>query len=75
MIPITRFVMNIAPALRVAWPVMLGSSSLVSSPLGLARVVLGGERRRRANEKRLGVPIPRFCIISVTWKCNLDCVG
>jgi len=75
MIPIARFVMNIGRALRVALPVMLGSSSLVSNPLRLARVVLGGERRRRASEKRLGVPVPRFCIISVTWKCNLVCVG
>jgi len=41
----------------------------------LGGVVLGGEQRRAESEKRLGVPVPRFCIFSVTWRCNLDCTG
>ena len=27
------------------------------------------------NSKKFNIPIPRFCIFSVTWECNLDCVG
>jgi len=75
MIPTTKFLGNVARALRATLPLTFGSRCLVARPLGLGRVVLDGERRRKANEKRLGVPIPRFCIISVTWRCNLDCAG
>ncbi|MBM4050384.1 MAG: radical SAM protein [Planctomycetes bacterium] len=75
MIPIARFLLNTARALRLTAPGMAGSSCLVAHPVRLAQVILSGERRRKANERRLGVPVPRFCILSVTWRCNLDCVG
>jgi len=41
----------------------------------LAGTVFSAEQRRADSEKRLGLPVPRFCIFSVTWRCNLDCVG
>lgn len=72
---ITRIALNIARALPAALPQLRGSCSYFASPYHLARIIFGGERRRKANEKRLVLPIPRFCIISVTWRCNLDCAG
>lgn len=41
----------------------------------LARVIMSGELRRTSSEKTRNCPVPRFCIFSVTWECNLDCVG
>jgi MoaA/NifB/PqqE/SkfB family radical SAM enzyme len=43
--------------------------------INLLRLVRQGEKRRAANEVRLGVPIPDTCVFSVTWRCNLDCKG
>ena len=34
-----------------------------------------GDRHRRAMQERLGMPLPFFCIFSVTWRCNLTCEG
>lgn len=75
MIPIRKLLMHFARALSVGLPVKYGSSSFLASPLRLARIVLGGESRRKASEKRLRIPVPRFCILSVTWRCNLDCTA
>ena len=41
----------------------------------LLEVIARGEARRLASERRLGGPVPRFCILSVTWRCNLRCAG
>ncbi len=41
----------------------------------LARIIKLGEERRLQNSDRLGIPVPRFCIFSVTWDCNLECIG
>ena len=49
--------------------------SILSNPLQLGAIAFEGEERRLASESRLGIPVPRFCIFSVTWRCNLDCVG
>jgi MoaA/NifB/PqqE/SkfB family radical SAM enzyme len=49
--------------------------SLLSDPGRLLAVVADGEARRVASQERLGVPVPRFCLFSVTWRCNLNCVG
>jgi len=51
------------------------TASFLSSPARLLSVVAGGETRRTRNQRKLGIPIPRFCLLSVTWRCNLKCVG
>ncbi len=43
--------------------------------INLVLLVRRGEKRRVANEVRLGIPIPDTCVFSVTWRCNLDCRG
>jgi len=48
---------------------------VLANPLSLLLSIRAGEGRRTQNEKRLGVPVPRFCIFSVTWLCNLRCIG
>ncbi len=49
--------------------------SLLADPLRLGAIAAAGEQRRLDSEQRLGTPVPRFCIFSVTWQCNLDCNG
>jgi len=44
-------------------------------PARLKTRLLRGETRRLRSEGRLGVPVPRFCMFSVTWRCNLRCEG
>ncbi|MBN1508705.1 MAG: radical SAM protein [Sedimentisphaerales bacterium] len=53
----------------------LRKQNLLSDPQGLLDIFRQGEQRRLGNESRYQTPIPRFCIFSVTWKCNLRCVG
>lgn len=48
---------------------------VMQDPAGLLDLIQTGERQREAAETRLHVPIPRFGITSVTWACNLNCVG
>lgn len=49
--------------------------SILRNPKYLYELVSDGEERRLKNSKKLGVPIPRICIFSVTWDCNLECSG
>ncbi|MBD3393031.1 MAG: radical SAM protein [Chitinivibrionales bacterium] len=39
------------------------------------RIVQKGEKLRACSERGLSMPVPRNCVFSVTWKCNLDCTG
>ncbi|MCU0723907.1 MAG: radical SAM protein [Planctomycetes bacterium] len=48
---------------------------ILDQPERLLGILMEGEERRKAGEARLGVPVPRFAILSVTWRCNLDCLG
>ncbi len=48
---------------------------LLTDPAGLVALIKNGETRRLANSAALKIPIPRFCIFSVTWRCNLNCIG
>jgi MoaA/NifB/PqqE/SkfB family radical SAM enzyme len=50
-------------------------SRLLADPMGLLALLAEGEERRVQTQERLGVPVPRFCMFSVTWRCNLSCVG
>lgn len=49
--------------------------SLLADPLRLGATAAAGEQRRLRSEERLGTSVPRFCIFSVTWECNLTCTG
>jgi len=49
--------------------------TIFADPDELARLVMAGELRRMSAEKTHDCPVPRFCIFSVTWKCNLTCKG
>ena len=49
--------------------------TIFARPRELLGEFLSGERRRLESQARLGVPVPRFCIFSVTWRCNLGCAG
>jgi MoaA/NifB/PqqE/SkfB family radical SAM enzyme len=39
------------------------------------RIVLRGEKKRLQNQEEHHVPVPYACILSVTWRCNLKCIG
>jgi hypothetical protein len=42
------------------------SPAVLSDPSRLYRIAVVGEQRRRDNEWKLGMPVPRFCIFSLT---------
>ena len=48
---------------------------VLDQPERLLGILTEGEGRRLASESSLGLPVPRFAIVSVTWRCNLDCRG
>ena len=52
-----------------------GIRTIFADPDEMTKLVVAGELRREASEKEHGCPVPRFCILSVTWRCNLDCKG
>jgi MoaA/NifB/PqqE/SkfB family radical SAM enzyme len=72
---IGRLVTDIQRAVDLA----LGQSpeirTIFADPAAMRSLVVAGEFRRQASEKKHGCPVPRFCIFSVTWRCNLDCIG
>lgn len=49
--------------------------AIIKNPLNLVNRIKNSEKRRRANSSVYKIPIPRFCIFSVTWKCSLECAG
>jgi MoaA/NifB/PqqE/SkfB family radical SAM enzyme len=67
----TYFKIAIQQALRAphALPALIKRTRKIYS------IVTQGEKRHQRNQNKLGIPIPRFCIFSVTWRCNLDCLG
>lgn len=75
MISIEHLLSDIARAYANAADALKGSASILADPEALLGVLAAGEDRRQASERRLNIPVPRFCIFSVTWRCNLDCVG
>lgn len=51
------------------------SPKQIYKALTVLRIVSGGEKKRRKNQIRYDLPIPYACVFSVTWKCNLKCIG
>jgi len=49
--------------------------SLFTDPEELMGCMFEAELCRYASEKKLCIPVPRICMFSVTWECNLDCIG
>jgi len=75
MIPIAKLLTDIGQAAETAVEEFTAPRGALVDPGGLVRRIIAGESRRRTNEARLAVPVPRFCVFSVTWRCNLSCVG
>ncbi|MHC4982936.1 MAG: radical SAM protein [Planctomycetota bacterium] len=75
MLPIERLLADIGKAVEHAAGENDDAPSFLADPMRLLSVVADGEHRRLESERRLGVPVPRFCIFSVTWRCNLSCTG
>jgi MoaA/NifB/PqqE/SkfB family radical SAM enzyme len=48
---------------------------ILKNPKFLYNIVNKGEKRRVKNSKKFNIPVPRICIFSVTWECNLKCLG
>lgn len=49
--------------------------SQLSRSLKLLSIVKKGEELRLATQSKLNIPVPYACVFSITWKCNLKCVG
>ncbi len=49
--------------------------SVAAKPLRLLPFIIRRERLRTRKMAELGVPVPSVCMFSVTWTCNLRCVG
>ena len=43
--------------------------------LAVIKIIRKGEKVRLKTQSLNNIPIPYACILSVTWKCNLKCVG
>jgi len=41
----------------------------------ILKIILKGEKRRLKTQNEKSTPIPYACIFSITWKCNLNCIG
>ncbi len=48
---------------------------ILRNPKYLYKLISKGEKRRLRNSEKFKIPIPRVCIFSVTWDCNLKCSG
>jgi MoaA/NifB/PqqE/SkfB family radical SAM enzyme len=75
MLTIERFLDDIRKAFLCAAAEDQAFAGALAARARLLPVIAEGEARRRASEARLGAPVPRFCIFSVTWRCNLKCAG
>lgn len=75
MIPIARLLKDIRRGARQARKQGWNRPLLVRNVPRLLGKLSAGEKRRKASQKRLGVCVPRFCLFSVTWRCNLKCKG
>ena len=72
---ISRLVAYTWKAVELALVENPGIRTIFADPDEMTNLVVSGEFRRQASERRHGCPVPRFCIFSVTWECNLDCKG
>ncbi|MDP6547047.1 MAG: radical SAM protein [Phycisphaerae bacterium] len=72
---IGRLVTDIQRGVEVALGDDPGIRTIFSDPDALRKLIISGELRRQGSERKHDCPVPRFCIVSVTWKCNLDCAG
>lgn len=75
MVPVEELIADFKKSIEIALAEAAAKPTILSRPNKLLDIVQNGEAARLKNEARLGVPIPRFCIFSVTWQCNLSCVG
>lgn len=72
---IGRLVKDIQRGVELALGQDSGLKTIFTDPAAMRKLVMSGELRRQANERKHGCPVPHFCIFSVTWRCNLDCKG
>lgn len=70
-----RTLTDIARAARLLMPEFLNSPSFAASPLKLLPFLARREFARQSAIRRLGTPVPAFCMVSLTWRCNLRCKG
>jgi MoaA/NifB/PqqE/SkfB family radical SAM enzyme len=75
MVPIEQIIEDFTVIIRKAMADGGTTPAILAKPKRLLDIVKKGEARRLKNEKKYGVPVPRFCILSVTWECNLSCKG
>jgi len=73
--PILKLIAEVQRSVSCASATYTKTPPTLARPGRLASLIARGEERRLKNQNRFGVPIPRFCIFSVTWRCNLNCVG
>ncbi len=72
---IERLVTDIQRGVDLALGSEPGIRTIFADPDELAKLIMAGEFRRISGEKTHDCPVPRFCILSVTWECNLTCTG
>jgi MoaA/NifB/PqqE/SkfB family radical SAM enzyme len=72
---IGRLVVDIQKGVELALGKDAGLRTIFTDPDALRKLIVSGELRRQASERKHGCPVPQFCIFSVTWKCNLACDG
>lgn len=53
----------------------LARSGILRNPRRLARMRAVAAQRRAALAQERYLQVPEMCFFSVTWQCNLDCVG
>ena len=75
MADINRLVTDIQRGVELALGSDPGIRTIFADPPALRKLIVSGELRRQASERKHGCPVPQFCIFSVTWECNLDCTG
>ena len=73
--PVEALLGDLQRALVQAGTVPAMSRGVMQDHAGMLGLIRAGELARQAAQARLRVPVPRFAITSVTWACNLRCVG
>jgi len=75
MTDISRLIIDIQRGVELALGKDPEVRTIFADPEKMTELIVSGESNRLASEEKYGCPVPRFCIFSVTWKCNLDCKG
>lgn len=52
-----------------------GTHFLAADPFRFLSFIVRRGRRRDRRMRELGIPIPSYCMLSITGRCNLDCTG